>query len=263
MRTVTVAVQGIIDPALAGYDRRVEHLASCCAGALDGVEIGLFLQDLEPVACALQSDAARRTLAGLACNTVHFARRAGRGLERAELARAMAWANELFAAGLVRWVSFHLDLEPWFGAVEDLAAPGLPLLWENMDADAGSGATLDEAVAALAAHPRWDVVLDLAHAVETRDGGGAPPVRWAEALGGRVRQMHYSWPDNLYPERLMGPGFGTRHSFVHLLDEAPAEYAEVLRRLPEAVITLEGVVPPGDAGRAMLLREAAAVRDRA
>lgn len=260
-RAVSLSLQGIIDPALAEYGARVLYAARVYAGLLDGFEIGFFTDQVARHRPALERADVRAALAAFPANTLHVAARRGGPPAPADLKACAALAGELFQAGLLRHLSLHLDMDAHFDAVAAAAPEGLPLLFENTDRDAARGNGPGQCRAALAAHPRWGLVLDYAHALETEERGAEGPEALARLAGAALGQVHFSWSGDLYPRELVGPEFTTRHSMVHLASGAGAARARAfLRAAAPPLTTIEGVVPPGEAGRAMVLAEAALVR---
>lgn len=254
---ISLALQGLVDPALEDRAALVLHAARTYAGVVDGFEIGFFTDQAQRHRAALERADVRAALGAFSANTLHFAARRGARPGWADLGPCIALAGELFEAGLVIHASLHLDMAELFAAARAAAPRGLPLLFENLDGDAARGASLEDCQAAAREHPRWGVVLDYAHALEAEARGGAGPEQFLRALGAAVGQVHFSWPGNLYPQALMGPGFSTRHSMIHLAPQAGERAARFLRQARPALVTIEGVVPPGPAGARMVRAEAA------
>lgn len=252
---VSLALQGIIDPVLADRASLITHASGRYRGVVDGLEVGLFVHQFPEYAAALEREEVRTALGVFSHNTLHLVVRRGVAVDESVLRDAVALAGELYASGLIRHLSVHYDMHRWFGAIQAAAPAAMPLLFENMDANSRHGITPQECADLIAEHPRWGMVLDVAHALETRDGKDTGPETFLATLGGAIRQMHVSWPGNLYDPGQMGEGFATRHSMVHLDTGNAAVIGSVLRGGPVDLVTVEGVVPPGEAGEAMVSRE--------
>lgn len=256
---VTLALQGLVDPALRDRGALLRHVVRRYAGLLDGFEIGFFTAQAGEFAEALADPALREALAAFAANSLHLVTRGGSPRADSHLGAALELADTLHLAGVIRRASVHLDMAA-LPQLADRGTDGVELLYENTDSDAAAGNTPAECEVALARHPERGIVLDYAHALEMERAGGAGPQRFIAGMGAAIRQVHFSWPGNLYPESLVGPGFSTRHSMVHLLPEAAEEARSKLRGVRPEVVTIEGVVPPGEPGGTMVEREAALVR---
>lgn len=250
--TPTVAVQGVIDPEVGGLAQRMVYLARGLAGRIQGVEVGFFAHTIEDVEEAWADPTARRAMGSLPANSLHVAQRAEIPLDQPTVRRVMALAGSLHRAGLIRCVSFHLDLLDWFDLFQSLGQ-GLDLRLENLGSDAAVGNTIDEVAAALRRFPAWGLVLDLAHAMEMQGKDGAGPRGYLARVGDRVRQLHYSWPGNLYGE--LAPEIKTSHSLTCLDAGLTAGLPRLAAAAPCAMITLEGVVPPGALGLELLASE--------
>jgi len=256
---VSLALQGLIDPALAGRELLLRHAVERYLGILDGVEIGFFVDQLDQYVAAFAAPGIREALAQFSCNSLHMVSRLGQAADDEMLIRGVALAGELYAQGVIGHASVHLDMASQATRAASLAESSLVLLFENTDSSADVGNTLEECKAALVRYPGRGIVLDYAHALEMEQAGGSGPEHYVRHLGDAVRQIHFSWPGNLYPEHLVGPDFSTRHSMLHL---DPANAKDAARRLCGArpsVVTIEGVVPAGPEGEAMVRREAALI----
>lgn len=255
---VGLALQSLIDPALADYGSRILWLDERLGSDLDSLEIGFFHEEAEPVAEAVRRPAVRAALGRKAGVSLHLASRSG-GLDPAGLAASLDLARDLARNGLLDRLSLHLDMEPCFAAVQALDLPGVALLFENPDSRAERDFAWDGLAAALERHPRFNLLFDLAHAAENQPRG-CDPRKIAQQGQGRIGQVHYSYPANLYDPALVGPGFATSHSLTCLLGREAAAYARTAAGLcPD--VTIEGVVPPGEAGLDLLRQEIALVRN--
>jgi len=254
-RKITLAVQGIIDPDYGTYSKRICYARDAFRDRLDGLELGFFADEVDEIENALNEGLTRRQLGLFRNNSVHIAARAGCAVKSQTIDKIMMLCNILFQEHLICSVNFHLDMSPIFHYISSLADPGLPLCWENLGADAISGNTCEEAVKAIRNYPDWGIVFDIAHALEMESAGQPPPEHFLKTMGDRIRQIHFSWPGNLYTENQVGLNFETRHSLVHLDCANGSEMFSVLQNSQAEVITIEGVVPPGSVGKQLVMTE--------
>ncbi|HER26393.1 MAG TPA: hypothetical protein ENI69_04715 [Rhodospirillales bacterium] len=257
---ISVSIQGMIDPLLGKIADRAIYTAQTLDGLIDGLEIGGFTKDFHKIEKALRQEPLRRILRSMPMNTLHIAAHPSTVPSDEELEGIVAVANKSAQSGLCNAISFHLDMFPWFEVIEKAADPGLRLVFENLGGDAERGNTVAEAKKAAERFPDWRFLLDTAHAMETKALRDEGPDDFARALDGRIEQIHFSWPGNLYPRELMGLDFSTRHSLSTMAPEKTGALFEFLGRHPVPLVIIEGVVPEGEAGWELLRREIETVR---
>lgn len=252
---ITLAIQGIIDTRYTAYSRRIRYGCDTFQGAVDGLEIGFFTDQAGAIENALDDTLVRKKLNGFGHNSIHVAARVDCPVRKPDIDKIMELCNALFYGRVIQSISFHLDLSRFFQYISYVAAPGLPLMWENLGKDSPFSNTYKELVAAVQSFPDWGIVFDIAHVLEMESCGQPSLGQYFETLGDRIKQIHFSWPGNLYSESQVGPDFKTSHSLVHLQRTNAAKIRSVLKNLHAEVITIEGVIPPGDLGEKLVIKE--------
>ena len=253
------SIQGLV--ALRSCAARLSHAAERFGDLFDGLEVGLHAHLADVTAGEMERPEARAALSGFRRNVLHFALHPQHPMNASTLAAVVELCNRWYGRGGFGQASFHLDLEPWFTILRREIDPGMELLFENLDSRSEAGNSLPEVVAAAAGHAAWGVVLDLAHVMELRPTGGESPQVFVEALGDRIGEYHFSWPGHVYPEAMLPRDFRAMHSFASLV---PAEAARAYAGLPFGradAVTIEGVVPEGDRGEALLRAEVDFLRE--
>ncbi|MEA3486500.1 MAG: hypothetical protein U9R20_02475, partial [Thermodesulfobacteriota bacterium] len=206
-KNITLAIQGIIDPQFANYKRRIQYVADVFMPFIDGIEIGFFSFQAGELANILLSDVTKEILREFKCNSIHVAQRPEQQVLREDIVCVMNMVNNLFSNGLVQTVSFHLDMAYLFELIAEQSDPGLNLLWENLGKDAHIGNTYDELTKAAIQYPEWGIVFDIAHAMEMESYGQPSLLEHFDTFKQRIRQVHFSWPGNLYSENQVGSDF--------------------------------------------------------
>jgi len=261
MARLTLAAQGIVDPVYSDYAQRIVYIDRMFGDFFDGVEIGFFAHETEEMDNALSRIKNEGGLRPGGENSLHVAHRLGASLPDGWLETVMYRAGELYDEGLITFMGFHLDMIDIFDEVTRLAPPGLTLAWELLGADAQSGNRCADAETAVAGYPEWKAILDVAHIGEM-ERNGEPGVKvYFDRFQDNLKQVHFSYPGNLYPASLMGEGFTTKHSLVSLNEEYMDCYFGMLQSLHNVTVTIEGVAPPGPEGERMLRREATLARE--
>lgn len=261
MARITLAAQGIVDPAYSDYAQRIAYIDQAFGDFFDGVEIGFFAHQTEEMDNALSRIKDEGSLRPGGENSLHVAHRPGAPLPGDWLKTVMRHAGELYDEGLITFMGFHLDMIDLFDDVTRLAPTGLTLAWELLGADAQSGNYRADAETAVAGYPEWKAILDVAHIGEMEQRGEPSVKVYFDHFQDNLKQIHFSYPDNLYPVSLVGEGFTTKHSLVSLDEENMDYYFGMLQSLHDVTVTIEGVAPPGPEGERMLRREATLARE--
>ncbi len=256
---ISLALQSIIDPALADYGDRILWLEKHVGHNLDGMEIGLFHEHIDSVMPAVLRPKALAALGRMKTVSLHLAKRTPR-LDMEALKRCLDLGRQLLLACPLHRLSFHLDMEPCFHLLHTNVLPGVARLVENPDATAQPGFTWQEMAAFLDSHKGFQLLFDMAHAGEN-DRDHCRPEDFIRQMGGTIGQIHFSYPANLYDAVVTEPEFTTSHSMASLLPPSAARnYAATILDAPCRELTIEGVLPPGDVGRDLLLLEIALLR---
>ena len=254
-KKITLALQGIVDPKYKAYSKRIHHACKTYQDLVDGFDIGLFTYQSESIEKLFGDDLIREKLDHFEHNSVHVANSTDYPLKMEDITRIVGFCNSLFFDRLINSVSFHLDISPFFDHIRSLSSPGLTLLWENLGKDAGCANSYKEIVEASERFSDWGIVFDIAHALETESEGQPSIEKHIEFLNDKIKQMHFSWPANLYTEKQMGLNFITGHSLVHMNSDSERRIKPILKHSKAEVITIEGVVPPGDLGKQLIANE--------
>ncbi len=70
---ITLSLQGIIDPQMASYSKRICHACDSYQGIIDGFEIGFFCHQVKAAEKDICKDTVVKKLKRFKYNTVHIA----------------------------------------------------------------------------------------------------------------------------------------------------------------------------------------------
>lgn len=260
---ITLNIQGIIDPSYPNTTDKTHFILEEFLHLLDGIEIGFFSNDHAVLEEILTNGNFQNKIAELGFNTVHVASPNGTPAERQDMIHIIELCNSLYKSNIIQWVSFHLDLIDYFPDIIASATDGLPLLWENLGSIAKKGNSFKEIQQAAKQYPEWGVVFDIAHFLEMKSQTDSDIHHWLNSFINQVKQIHFSYPENLYSPSIVGDTFTTSHSLVHLCnDNLDSAMTQIFNTKPE-VITIEGVIPPGDIGKDLLQKEISIIHQMA
>jgi hypothetical protein len=158
----------------------------------------------------------------------------------------------------VAGICVHPDLVDDFPALASFILPGAYVGIEVLDVRTGNINAFQKIMSILDEHSFLRLVLDTAH-IQERETAGEPSLRaYIDAFEERVREVHVSLWGNHYDPRLMGEFFTTSHSLFAASGRQSLPLD--LSRLNSSHIVIEGVIPAGGAGRALLGREVEMLR---
>jgi hypothetical protein len=256
----SLALNGVVDPGLAGTLERVRWAADHFGPRLLGLEIPGHREYLEREHWRVRGELLP-ILARFEANSVHLVPVADfQKPSREAEAAYFAMAREVLAdygqalGGRLAVVVTHPDIVFDLADLAGLEAGPARKTLEVMGAGAALGGDPADFARILAIHQEFRLTLDTAHALETAVPGGPGPGNYADQLADSIVHLHLSQPGNLYDPDLMGPSFGTAHSMLHLGGDHAGLF-EALALLEDPLPTVESVIPPGSAGLKMLDRE--------
>jgi len=246
-RRITISVQGFIDPLLKDYRNRILFILDNFSEIIDGIEIGFFLDQIKDISKAFIDEKVLNALEQFTYNTIHVANRSSTILLN-EIEEVMQYATKLFESKTINHISYHLDLFEKFDYIQFLNDINIPLFWENLGNTAVFGNRFQDMLNAVQMYPEWLVTFDIAHAMEMALKGEPEIEKYIEEFHFIIDQIHFSWPENLYSKIILDKNFDTAHSLVHLKKNKYQNFFDIIKKIKPKVITIEGVIPPGEIG---------------
>ncbi len=250
-----MAIQGAIDPDYSNYQDRIIYLHNNLKDFIDGFDIGFFSYQIDELQETFNSEDVTGILEVFNANSLHVASNKSRDADSGWVEHLITFGNDLFEKSLITSVCLHLDLIDLFDEISSGTADGLMLNWEVLGSDALTGNTLEEVEKAIIKFPRWGMTLDVAHVIEMEHYGQPGIGEYLKRFRHKVRQIHFSWPDNLYSKKQVGPDFVTSHSLVSLDTTVTDSLIRLISGFEVDVITIEGVIPFGDRGLNLVKEE--------
>lgn len=258
---ISLAVQGIIDPEHTNYSDRINLISKFYHGVLHGIDIGFFAHQVDTIVPQLSETNTRELLRKFQSNSIHVATVSPKHILEKDILLIVDLCNSFYQENLISSLSVHLDILSIIDRYKKYLDLGISLLWENTDKDAQKGNTFIECKNATYQYPDWNIVYDIAHGLEMEKAGEPAIEDTLKFFDKKVKQLHVSWPENLYPRRLVGDEFTTSHSFLHLAREHIPRISSLLGSTSAEMISIEGVVPPGDLGKEMIIKEVDFIRN--
>ena len=252
---ISLAIQGAVDPDYSNYRDRIIYLHNNLKDSIDGFDIGFFSYQIDELQETFNSEDVTGILEVFNANSLHVASNKSRDADPGWVENLITFANDLFEKSLITSVCLHLDLIDLFDEISSETTDGLMLNWEVLGSDAPAGNTLEEVEKAIVRFPRWGMTLDVAHIMEMEHFGQPGVGEYLKKFRNKIRQIHFSWPDNLYSENQVGPDFVTSHSMVNLDTSVTEPLIRHISDFDVDVITIEGVIPFGANGLNLVKEE--------
>jgi len=253
-KKISLSLQGLIDPLLKNYNDKIIFISKIFPDIVDGIEIGFFLDQTIDVTKIFSSDKILNALNQYSYNTIHVANRSS-SISLTDIGIVMQHANNLFKNQQIKHIGFHLDFFQKFDFILSLNKTNIPLFWENLGNTVNFGNRFQDMLKAIKLYPEWYVTFDIAHAMEMILKGEPYLKTYIKRLNLFIEQLHFSWPDNLYSDIIADKEFKTAHSFVHLKKNICPKYFDIVKKINPKIVTIEGVIPQGDIGIELVLRE--------
>jgi len=245
---ITLSLQGIVDSELKTLESRIIYAREHLAEIVEGLEIGFFAHKIDDILESIEDNVVLEAIQGFQANSLHIAGFAKGEMNSKILDRVISLANDLYERESIKSIGYHLDMVEYFDYIRSSSISGLQLNWENLGSDASSCNTIEEVALAAQRFPEWGVTLDVAHILEMVPFGQPSIEEYLEKVGDYIKQIHLSWPGNLYSRDLVGPNTDARHSLLCVDTKTTSSLIKLISKLIVDTITIEGVIPLGREG---------------